>query len=325
MSVKIIGTGSFVPEKVLTNHDLEKMVDTSHEWILERTGIHERRIASSDEKNSDMAIAAALRALENAGCDKNDIDLLIIATVTPDMFFPSTACVVQEKMGMKNAVALDVSAACSGFVYAFDIANQYLMSGRFKRALLIGSEKMSFLTDWSDRNTCILFGDGAGAVVVEYDEKRKNLINTEIGSGLDAVEYLKVPAGGSAKPIQQPQDINNEKFIKMDGKEVYKKAVNMMCVLCERILENSNKTAQDLKLVIPHQANIRIIDSMRKKLKLPTEKVFVNIHRYGNSSAASIPVALDEAFQEGLIHDGDLILLVGFGAGFTWGSVLLEW
>jgi len=257
MAAKITGTGSYIPKKIVTNHDLENLVDTNHDWILERTGIVERRISEGEETNSFMSIQASLAALEAASISKEDVDLLIVATVTGDMIFPSTACVIQEKMGLKNAVAMDVAAACSGFIYALDIANQYISNGRYKRALVIGSERMSHLIDWSDRNTCILFGDGAGAVVLEGGESSGGVLFTEIGSGLDAVDLLKVPGGGSSEPFDPQMKDDKSRFIKMEGREVFKKAVVVMSKLCVRLLEEAGKTPSDLKLLIPHQANIR--------------------------------------------------------------------
>lgn len=324
MGVKILGTGSYVPDKVITNYDLEKKVDTSHEWILERTGISERRIAENIEA-SDMAVFAANMALKMSHTSKDEIDLIIVATISGDMVFPSTACIIQQKMQIKNAFAFDISAACSGFVYAIDIVNQYFANPRFKKALIIGTEKMSPFIDWEDRNTCILFGDGAGAVVVENQASARGVIISEIGSGLDAVDLLKIPGGGSHIPISKQCIDDKMHYVKMQGKEVFKKAVNVMTSLCVQLMEKSGLSAKDIKLMIPHQANIRIIDAMAKKMGLSKEKVFINISKYGNSSAASIPVALDEANRNGLIHEKDNIVLVAFGAGFTWGGMILEW
>lgn len=325
MAIKITGTGSYIPKKAVSNYDLEKMVDTNNDWIIERTGIHQRRVADENESTSYMAMVAAEEALKMANCTKEEIDLLIVGTISGDMIFPSTACVIQEKMGLVKAVSMDVSAACSGFIYALDMAQQYLMNKRFKKALVIGSEKMSVYTDWTDRNTCILFGDGAGAVVVEEKEGSGGILHTEIGSGLNAVDLLKIPGGGSAYPISNECISNKMNFIKMEGREVFKKAVSVMSNLCENLLEKANKKGSDLKLLIPHQANIRIIDAIVKKVKLENDKIFINIDKYGNSSAASVPVALDEAYKDNRINDGDLILLVAFGAGFTWGGMLIEW
>jgi 3-oxoacyl-[acyl-carrier-protein] synthase-3 len=327
----IIGTGSYMPAKVLTNEDLSKLVDTSDEWITSRTGIKERRIAAPEEATSDMASEAARRAMADAGVKPEDIQLIIVATVTPDMAFPSTACFVQKKIGASNAVCFDVSAACSGFLYALQVARHFINTGNRTTALVIGAEKLSSLVNWQDRNTCVLFGDGAGAVVIrkacedEEPDAQGRVLSTVMGSDGNLVDLLKVPGGGSACPLTPENITSRPNTIHMEGRETFKHAVTRMLEASQQALEMAGLTAADVSLVIPHQANARIISAIAERLALPSEKVFMNLDKYGNTSAATIPVALDEARRAGLIKKGDVILLVAFGGGFTWASSVVRW
>lgn len=326
----IIGTGSYVPERVLTNDDLSRMVDTSDEWITTRTGIKERHIAAPDETTSDMAAAAGGRALAAAGVKPEDLDLIIVATVTPDMFFPSTACLVQKKIGAWNAVCFDISAACSGFLYALQTARHYINTGNRTTALVIGAEKLSSLINWKDRNTCVLFGDGAGAVVVRKAADNDNrapgrILSSVMGCDGSLTDLLKVPGGGSAMPVT-PENVDQRlNTIHMEGRETFKHAVTRMCQASEQALKQAGLEAKDVAMVIPHQANLRIITAIADRLGLPPEKTFINLDKYGNTSAATIPVALDEASRSGRIKHGDVVLLVAFGGGFTWASTVLVW
>lgn len=326
----IIGTGSYVPERVLTNEDLSKIVDTSDEWITTRTGIKERRIAAQGENTSDMAAAAARRALAAADVKAEDLELIIIATVTPDMFFPSTACLVQKKIGAWNAVCFDISAACSGFLYALQTARHYINTGHRTTALVIGAEKLSSLINWKDRNTCVLFGDGAGAVVVRKAANNDTkvpgrILSAVMGCDGSLTDLLKVPGGGSAVPVT-PENVDQRlNTIHMEGRETFKHAVTRMCQASEQALKQAGLEAKDVALVIPHQANLRIISAIADRLGLPAEKTYVNLDKYGNTSAATIPVALDEATRSGRIRHGDVVLLVAFGGGFTWASTVLVW
>jgi 3-oxoacyl-[acyl-carrier-protein] synthase-3 len=326
-STVILGTGSYAPERVLTNEDLSRMVDTSDEWIRARSGIRERRIAAAGEATSDLAVQAARRALEDAGVGAADIDLLIVATVTPDYPMPSTACVVQHKLGVPSAAAcFDMNAACSGFIYALDTACALIGSGRYRKALVIGAEKLSSVVDWQDRGTCLLFGDGAGAAVVgPGDKPGTGLIGTRLGALGEDTDLLCIPGGGSRSPTTAESFGRGDHFIKMKGKEVFKLAVRVMEEAARDILEQHGLAATQIGLVIPHQANLRIIDAIAQYLELPVERFFVNVDRYGNTSAASIPIALDEARRAGRIKPGDLTLLVAFGAGLTYGSALIRW
>jgi 3-oxoacyl-[acyl-carrier-protein] synthase III len=325
-SVIIIGTGSYAPENIVTNDDLAKIVDTSDEWIRTRSGIGERRFAAKDECTSDMACAAAERALAASGVDRCEIDLIIVATMTPDMPFPSTACLVQSKLGLPNVTTFDVQAACSGFVYALNIASSMLLSGNFNKALVIGAEKMSGILDFEDRTTCVLFGDGAGAAILSSEATSGVGILGSIG-GADGSNpsLLYQPAGGSAIPASNESIASRQHFIKMNGKEIFKSAVRVMGQASTDILKLLNYNSSDIDLVIPHQANMRIIENLAKRLEIPMEKFHNNLDRYGNTSAASVPIALDEAYRAGRIKSGDLILLVAFGAGLTWASTLIKW
>jgi len=324
----IIGTGSYVPVRVMTNEDMSKIVDTSDEWITSRTGIKERRIAAPDEATSDLASNAARQAMEAAGVTAEDIDLIIVATVTPDMFFPSTACFVQKKLGAVNAVCFDISAACSGFLYALTVARQFLNSGTRKTALIIGAEKLSSLINWKDRNTCVLFGDGAGAVVMKCSPEEGapgRMLSAVMGSDGNLANLLKVPGGASSCPITPENVESRPNTIHMEGRETFKHAVTRMCHAAEEALAMAGKTAADIDMVIPHQANARIVSAIATRLGVPEEKTFMNLHKYGNTSAATIPVALDEAHRSGVIKRGDVLLLVAFGGGFTWASTVMVW
>ena len=321
----ITGTGSYVPERVLTNAELEKLVETSDEWIVTRTGIKERRIARPDEPTSLMAAEAARRALAAAGITAEQVDLIIVATITPDMGFPCTACFVQREIGARNAFCYDLEAACSGFVFALDTACQYVASGRVETALVIGAEKISCITDWTDRSLCVLFGDGAGAAVVQARPDRRGVLGSVLRSDGRLSELLKLPGGGSRYPASEETLRQKLHFMKMDGKEVFKHAVTSMTDVAKRVLAQAGVTLEQVKLVIPHQANMRIVNAIRDRLGGRDDQYFINLERYGNTSAASVILALDEASKAGRLERGDLVLLVAFGGGFTWGATLLEW
>ena len=322
---RIISTGSYLPEKVLTNYDLEKMVDTSDEWIIERTGIKERRIADDSQAASDLAYEASKIALERAGLKADDIDLIIVATVTGDMPFPSTACILQDKLGAVNAVGFDINATCSGFLYSLYIADSLIKSRMHKRVLIVGAEVLSRITDWEDRNTCVIFGDGAGAVIIEQTEEDRGILSTHINSDGRMWELLHVPGGGSRYPVSIDSIKNKLHYIKMKGNETFKVAVRTLEDLAIKTLDENKLDSSMLSLLIPHQANLRIIQATADRIGIPMDKVIVNIERYGNTSAASIPIALDEAVRTGRIKDGDYILLEAFGGGFTWASALIRW
>lgn len=321
----IIGTGSYLPEKILTNQELEKRVDTSDQWIQERTGIRERRIASDKEATSDLAVAAAQRALANAGVEPDELDFIIVATGTPDMLFPSTACLVQDRLWAKRAMAFDLSAACSGFVYALSVADQYIKSGGAKTVLVIGSEVMSRLMDWTDRSTCILFGDGAGAALLRAEEGDRGVLSSHLHSDGSLWDLICVPGGGSRNPPSEAVLDQRLNFLKMKGSETFKVAVRALEECAREALTANGLAPEDLKLVVPHQANLRIIRAVADRLGVPMEQVVINLDRVGNTSAASIPIALDEAVQKGRLSSGDLVLLAAFGGGLTWGSALLRW
>ncbi len=322
---RIISTGSYVPESVITNHDLEQIVETSDEWIMERTGISERRIADVSQAASDLACEAAQRALKHAHLKPKDIDLIIVATCTPDMPFPSTACILQDKLGIKHAAAFDINAACSGFVYGLHIANSLIKAEAHKRILLVGAEVLSRVTDWQDRTTCVLFGDGAGAVILEGTKEKLGILSTHIHSDGSLGDLIKLPGGGSRFPCSRESILKKLHFIKMKGNETFKVAVRTLAELAARTLEENRLDPSQLSLLIPHQANLRIIQATARRLKLPEEKVFINIEKYGNTSAASIPIALDEAVRAGRVNNGEHILLEAFGGGLTWASALLKW
>jgi len=324
-TVSIIGTGSYLPEKVLYNRDLEKMVETSDDWIITRTGIRERRIAADDEHTSDLAARAAQRALENAGITADEIDLILVATVTADMFFPSTACFVQAKIGAKNAACFDVSAACSGFLYAIEIAQQFITSHTYDTILVIGADKLSSIIDWTDRNTCVLFGDGAGAAVLRHRGGGHGVISTFMASDGGLSDILYIPGGGSRFPITKENADSRLNCIKMNGKETYKHAVTSMLDAAHKVLAEANLDPEDLACVIPHQANLRIIEAIAERMKLPLERFVVNLDRYGNTSAGAVAIALDEANRTGRMKVGDYVLLVVFGGGLTWASSVIQW
>lgn len=323
---RIVGTGSALPDKILTNADLERMVETNDDWITTRTGIKQRRIAAEGEFTSTFAVRAARRAMEMAGCRPEEIDLIILGTATPDFPFPSTACIVQHEIGAVNAAAFDVSAACSGFLYGLSIADKYIRSGCARKAMVIGSEVLSRIVDWNDRNTCILFGDGAGAVVLEATQGDSAILSSHIFSNGSCWELLYQPGCGSRNPASTPRTLEEKLFyIRMEGNDVFKHAVRAMEDACSAALGANNLTPADISLLIPHQANRRIIDAIGKRLVLPAEKVFVNLHNYGNTSAASVPIALDEANRGNIIKSGDLVLMAAFGGGFTYSSALMRW
>lgn len=322
---RIISTGSYVPENTVTNHDLEKIVDTSDAWIIERTGIKERRVVSGTQAASDIALEAAKTALKGAHLKPKDIDLIIVATVTGDMPFPSTACYLQSKLGAQHAAAFDLNAACSGFLYGLHVASGFIKSEMHKRILLVGTEVLSKFTDWNDRTTCVLFGDGAGAVVIEATREKRGIYSTHIYSDGNLSDLISLPGGGSRYPCSKETIILGQNFIKMKGNETFKFAVRTLEDVVVKTLQANKLDPSQLSLLIPHQANIRIIQAMAKRLSMPMEKVFVNIEKYGNTSAASIPIALDEALRGGRIKDGDYILLEAFGGGLTWASSLIRW
>ena len=321
----ITGVGSYVPEKVLTNADLEKMVDTSDEWITTRTGIKERRMAAKEEFTSDMAAKAAQRAMKMAGVTASQIDLIIVATITPDMPFPATACFVQQKIGAKCAAAFDLEAACSGFIYGLEIGQQFIMSRTYDTVLVIGAEKLSAITDWKDRNTCVLFGDGAGAAVLQNRENSHGLLTAVMGADGGKANLLFMPGGGSRCPATKESVDARLHFLRMSGKETFKNAVQAMCSAAQEVLRRCEVDITRINCVIPHQANRRIIDAVGERLGATPEQMFINVDRYGNTSAASVAIALDEAVTSGKIQRGDLILLVVFGAGLTWGAAVIEW
>jgi 3-oxoacyl-[acyl-carrier-protein] synthase-3 len=320
----ILGTGSAVSGKILTNADLEKMVETTDQWIRERSGIERRHILEKEKSNSDIASEAALIALEEANVKPDELDYIIVGTVTPDSAFPSTACRIQAKIGAENAAAFDISAACSGFLYALTIANEMLQHDQDKKVLIIGSEVLSRITDWEDRATCVLFGDGAGAAVIGKSDSQKGILSTYIKSDGRLGDLLHLPGGGSSHPPSHETIDQKLHYIKMQGREVFKHAVRTMADAAIHGLADSGYGAADIDLLIAHQANIRIIEAIAHRLKLPDEKVFVNIQEYGNTSAASIPIALHQALKEGRLKDGNRVLLVAFGGGFTWGASLIQ-
>lgn len=326
IDVCIAGTGSYLPERILTNAELSTMVDTSDEWILSRTGIRERRIAAEGEFTSHMATNAARRALEQAGLAAEDIELIIVATITPDTPTPATACYVQRALGANQAVAFDISAACSGFLYAMKISKRLIADGAYKNALIIGAEKLSAVTNWEDRGTCVLFGDGAGAAVLRRAEPGEgSILATEMGTDGNLIHLLNIPGGGTACPITAENANQNLKTLTMMGKEVFKHAVNRMKETAEKVIMRAGLQPEDIACVIPHQANLRIIDAIADRLSVPNERVFVNLDKYGNTSAAAVAIALDEANRSGAFKRGDHIVLVVFGAGLTWAAAAIRW
>ena len=324
MKACIAGTGSYAPAKVVTNADLERMVATSDEWIRERTGIRERRIAATGEACSDLAVQAGKRALTAAGLAATDLDMILVATCTGDYPLPATACLVQHQLGATKAAACDLSAACCGFVYALSVADAYVKSG-MRHVLVIGSEVMSAITDWTDRNTCVLFGDGAGAVIVSASDGEQGILSTHLRSDGTLCELIMVPGGGSRTPPSEKVIAERLQYIKMKGNETFKVAVRTLEEIARTTLSANGLRVEDLDLYVPHQANVRILKAVMERLGLPIEKVLLNLDRYGNTSAASIPIALDEAVREGRIKDGSLVMLGAFGAGLTWASAVIRW
>lgn len=308
MNAGILGIGRCLPEKVLTNFDLEKIVDTSDEWIRTRTGIEERRIASDDVDTSDMAYEASLKAIQDSGITPEDIDLILVATVTPDQPFPSVSCMLQERLGAKKAAAMDLSAACAGFMYAMVTAGQFIQTGTYKHVLIVGVEKLSKVTNWEDRNTAVLFGDGAGAAVIGPVSEGRGILSSELGAD-----------GTGGKHLYQ------DEHIIMNGREVFKFAVRQMGESCVNVIEKAGLTKEDVDLLVPHQANIRIMEAARERLSLPVEKMSNTVHKYGNTSASSIPIAIVEELEAGKIKDDDVLVMVGFGGGLTWGAIALRW
>jgi len=324
-SVSIVGTGSYLPDKILTNADLAKVMDTSDEWIRSRTGIRERHIAADDQATSDLAAEAARRAMRVAGVAAEELDLILVATVTPDMLFPSTACLVQKALGARNAVCFDIEAACSGFLFGLETARQFVGSGAVTTALVIGADKLTSIVDWQDRATCVLFGDGAGAAVVRNRPGLQGIIATAMASDGNLGHLLHVPGGGSRLPPTAQTVKDRLHYLKMAGKEVFKYAVGSMLSASNDALKKAGLTIGDVDCIIPHQANLRIIKAVGERLGSPFEKYYINLDRTGNMSAASIPVALDEAVAAGFVKPGHIVLMMAFGGGFTWGATLLEW
>lgn len=324
-AVGFLGMGYYVPEKIVTNFDLEKMVDTSNEWIVERTGVKTRHVAAPEQATSDLAFIAAQRALADAKLSAEDIDLIVVGTESPDMKFPSVACILQDKLGAKHAAAFDLAAGCSGFVYACGIASQTIASGLYKHVLVVGAETLSRILNWKDRNTCILFGDGAGAAVLGPVDEGYGILAVDLGADGAGGKFLNMPAGGSRKPASHETVDAQEHFIHMVGSEVFKFAVKVMGHSTLRVLEKAGLDKTDIDLLVPHQANMRIIASAAKRLKLSEDKIMVNLDKYANTSGASIPIALCEARDQGRIHKGDNVVMVGFGAGLTYGSIVVKW
>ncbi|HKN88401.1 MAG TPA: beta-ketoacyl-ACP synthase III [Nitrospiraceae bacterium] len=324
MRSRIVGTGAYVPDRVLTNADLERMVATDDAWIVERTGIRERRIAAPGQACSDLGTRAAQQALAAAGIEPTDVDLILVATCTGDQPLPSTACLIQTQLGARRAAACDLSAACCGFVYALSVADAYVKTGS-RYVLVIGAEVMSAITDWTDRSTCILFGDGAGAAVVGPAEGQRGILSTHLRSDGGLGELICVPGGGSTMPPNEKMLSEKAQYLKMRGNETYKVAIKTLEEVARETLSAHGLVVNDIDLYVPHQANIRILKAVAERLQLPMEKVFMNIDRYGNTSAASIPLALDEAVKAGRIKEGSLVMIGAFGAGLTWASALIRW
>jgi 3-oxoacyl-[acyl-carrier-protein] synthase-3 len=322
---RITGTGSYAPKKVISNHDLEKLVDTSDQWITERTGIKERRIAEKGQTTSDLAYEAGKKALKAAGLGPDELDLVLVATMTPDMILPSLSCMLQEKLGAKKAAAFDIYAACSGFIYGMSIASAFIASGIYKNILLVGAEILSRYTDWEDRTTCILFGDGAGAVVIQRHAGKRGILSTHLHSDGSLGELIHVPAGGAQHPASHDTIRRRMHFIKMKGNETFKAAVRALEEVVQEALEHNKVKPEDIDYLVPHQANLRIIQAMAQRLNMPMEKVVVTLPKYGNTSAASIPMALDEAVRDGRIKENHLLLFEAFGGGLTWASALVRW
>jgi 3-oxoacyl-[acyl-carrier-protein] synthase-3 len=325
-SIGIIGIGTYIPDKIVDNYELEKLVDTSNEWIITRTGIKERRIAPEGMSTSDLAQIAAERAIMDAGIDKSEIDLLILASIVPDMFFPSTACIVQGKLGLRNDIAaFDISAACSGFIYALEVGRQFILSGNCKHVLVVASEVLSKVVDWRDRNTCVLFGDGAGAVVLKEVNSGYGIKSTYLACDGTLSNLLEMPAGGTRLPASIQTVKERKHFLKMKGNELFKIAIKMMANSIKKVLKKANISSQEVDLLIPHQANIRIIEGVSKMLKFSMDKVFVNLDRYGNTSAASLVIAIKEALEGKRLREGDILVTTAFGSGLTWGANVIKW
>jgi 3-oxoacyl-[acyl-carrier-protein] synthase-3 len=322
---RITGTGSYAPKKVITNHDLEKLVDTSDEWIIERTGIRERRIAEKGQTTSDLAYEASKKALKAAGIGAEDLDLILLATMTPDMILPSTSCTLQEKLGARKAAAFDLYAACSGFIYGMSVANAFITSGMYKNVLLVGAEILSRFTDWEDRTTCIIFGDGAGAAVIQRHAGKRGILSTHLHSDGSLGELIHVPAGGALHPASHETIRKRMHFIKMKGNETFKAAVRALEGVVQEALTHNKVKPEQIDVLVPHQANLRIIQAMAQRLNMPMEKVVLTLPKYGNTSAASIPMALDEAVRDNRIRENNLVLFEAFGGGLTWASALVRW
>ncbi len=325
MKAQIKGMGHALPERILNNKELEQMVDTSEKWIIERTGIRERRIVDESETTSDLAYRAALMAMENAGIGVEQLDLIIVASISPDMIFPATACVVQDKLGAWNASAFDISAGCTGFVYGITVAEKFLLSPEYNYVLVIGAEALSRLIDYTDPTTCVLFGDGAGAAVLSRGDSEAGIIASYLGADGRGVQHLYVPAGGAALPASPETLENHQHFLKMNGNEIFRFATKITVEVSEKIFAMAGVKAEDIDLFIPHQSNMRIIRTAMKRMEIPAEKTLVTVDQYGNMSAACLPVGLSLAVQEGQLKAGDLVLMVSFGAGLTYGGVLLRW
>ncbi|GAN32472.1 MAG: ketoacyl-ACP synthase III [Candidatus Brocadia sp. AMX2] len=321
----ITGIGSYVPGKVLTNYDLEKMVDTSDDWIIQRTGIRERRIVENGQITSDLATQASLRAMEDAGVSPKDLDMIITSTITPDHIFPSTSCYIQQKIGASRASAFDILAACAGFIYAMSIGQSFVNSGAMETVLVVGAECLSKITDYTDRSTCVLFGDGAGAVIIQKSSTKHEILSTSLAADGSQADILIMPGGGAKNPASLASVQQRNHYIQFKGKEVFKLAINNITNLIIETVTKNGLGLEDIDLIIPHQSNLRIIEATMEKLGLPMEKAFVNIDKYGNTSSASIPIAIDEARKEGRLSKGDIVMLVAFGGGLTWGSSVIRW
>ncbi len=325
IQARITGTGSYAPKKIITNHDLEKLVDTSDEWITERTGIKERRIAEKGQCTSDLAYEAGKKALKAAGLGADEVDLIIVATMTPDTILPSTSCVLQEKLGAKKAAAFDIYAACSGFIYGMSVANAFIKADIYKNVLLVGAEVLSRFTDWEDRTTCILFGDGAGAAVIQRHTGKRGILSTHLHSDGSLGELIHVPGGGAQHPASHDTIRRRMHFIRMKGNETFKAAVRSLEGVVQEALEHNKVRPEEIDFLVPHQANLRIIQAMAQRLNMPMEKVVLTLPQFGNTSAASIPMALDEAVRDGRIQENHLLLFEAFGGGLTWASALVRW
>lgn len=321
----ITGIGSYLPNKVLTNYDLEKMVDTSNDWIIQRTGIKERRIVENGVTTSDIATQASLRAMEDAGVSPRDLDMIITSTITPDHIFPSTSCYIQQKIGATRACAFDILAACAGFIYAMSIGQSFINSGAMKTVLVVGAECLSKITDYTDRTTCVLFGDGAGAVIIQRNPVKHEILSSSLAADGSEADVLIMPGGGARNPASLESVQQRLHYIQFRGKEVFKLAINNITNLILETTRENGLTLDDIDLIIPHQSNLRIIEATMEKLGLPMEKAFVNIDKYGNTSSASVPIAMDEARKEGRLRKGDIVMLVAFGGGLTWGSSVIRW